>query len=57
MYRTLEHKEKRKVQELPAHGRKVLDIRIQNTTKSSSDHLQLPENQATPRGPKQGPPG
>jgi len=50
------HKQKRKVQELPAHGTKVLHIRTQNRTKSSSDHLQLPEKQAIPRGPKQNPP-
>jgi hypothetical protein len=30
---------------------------VQNTTKSNSDDLQLPERQTTPRGPKQEPPG
>jgi len=29
----------------------------QNTTKSSSDDLQVPENQSTPGGPKEDPPG
>ena len=46
-----QYKQKRKVQELPAQGRKVLDIRS-----LESDELQLPEKQTTPRGPKQYPP-
>ena len=49
------HKEKNKVQELPARGRKVVGIKIQNKTEPSSDKLQWPEKQPTPRGPKQDP--
>jgi hypothetical protein len=30
---------------------------VQNRSESSSDELQLPEKQTTPRGPKQDPPG
>jgi len=50
------YKQKSKVQDLPARGRKVLDIRSPES-ESSSDELQLPENQTTPRGPKQDPLG
>ena len=35
-----------KVQELPAQGRKVLDIRRQNRSEASSDDLHLPEKGA-----------
>ena len=31
--------------------------KVQNRSESSSDDLQLPDNQTTPRGPKQDPPG
>jgi hypothetical protein len=47
-----EYKQKRKVPDIPARGRKVLHIRS-----LESDELQLPEKQTTPRGPKEYPPG
>jgi hypothetical protein len=43
-----------KVQELPALGSKVLDIK---SPESSSDEMQLLEKQSTPRGPKWDTPG
>jgi len=57
VYRTLNTNKKVKYKNfLHELGRSWIS-EIQNRSESSSDDLQLPEKQTTPRGPKQDPPG
>jgi hypothetical protein len=57
VYRTLNRNKKVKYKNfLHEVGRSWMS-EVQNQSESNSDDLQLPEKQATPRGPKQDPPG
>jgi hypothetical protein len=57
VYRTLNTNKKVKYENfLHEVGRSSIS-EDQNTTKSSSDDVQVPDKQSTPRGPKQDPPG
>ena len=51
------YKQKSEVQELLREVGRSWISEVQNRSEPSSDDLQLPERQTTPRGPKQDPPG
>ena len=57
VYRTLNTKKKVKYKNFPHKVGRSRISEVQNWSESSSDDLQLPEKQTTPRGPKQDPPG
>jgi len=57
MYRTLNTNKKVKYKNFLHEVGRFWISEVQNRSESSSDDLQLPEKQTTPRGPKQDPPG
>ena len=57
VYRTLNANKKVKYKKFLHKVGRTWISEDQNTTKSSSDDLQVPEKQSIPRGPKQQPPG
>ena len=57
MYKILNTKKKVKYKDFLHEVGRSWVSEVQNQSESSSNDLQLPEKQTTPRGPKQDPPG